>query len=77
MVTEAMRDGPARLTYPDYGNGIVEKFSDLCGNCTHTRADHLNTRSVDIAAISDCNRCGKFNPKHATKANMPKCGRYS
>lgn len=72
-----MRDGPARLKTPDYGEGISEKFSDICTSCTHTRADHLVSGSVDIAAVTDCNRCGKFNPKHATKANIPKCERFA
>lgn len=52
-------DGPSRIPHPDYGKGIVEKFSDTCSDCAHTRADHLVSGSVSISAVNYCNRCGK------------------
>lgn len=62
MATIAMVEGPKRILYPSH-NGIVvgEKFSDKCGRCGHSRADHLVQGATTLDAVTDCNRCGKYD----------------
>lgn len=57
-VTDALREDP------DYGKTFtegVEMFSDRCGNCNHTRAQHLAELEgvlkydvISISKILDC-----------------------
>ncbi len=77
MATEALIDGPARLNFPDYGEASIEKFSDICSGCAHSRADHLVPGSVDIRSVTDCNRCGLYAASNKVKANLPKCARFA
>jgi len=66
MANASMIEGPKRILYPTH-NGIVvtEKFSDKCGRCSHSRADHLNPGAVSLDAVTDCNRCGTYPGDYA------------
>ncbi len=88
MPSVEMIEGPKRILYPSH-NGIVvsEKFSDKCGRCGDSRADHLVKGAVTIDAITDCNRCGKYPADYGQDpakkqedpdlANTPICPRFA
>lgn len=51
---EAFLEGDHRLLDK---NETTSRFSDLCNNCGHSRADHLvNPAALNLQALSDCNR---------------------